>query len=78
LAVGSDLHLIPEAHVVFDVLTGHSDVVGDLVDLVALFGSSQNAGPAQPVDGRVVSVLGVDIPLVLLDLRGNPFLPAAA
>jgi hypothetical protein len=37
--LGCDLHLILEAHVVLDVLPGHADVVGDLVDLVALLGA---------------------------------------
>ena len=75
--MGRDLHLIPEAHVVLDVLPGHADVVGDLVDLVALLGARQDAGAAQAVDGRMVGVVGLDVPIVLLDLGGNPFFPAA-
>ena len=75
--MGRDLHLIFEAHVVLDVLPGHADVVGDLVDLVALLGPRQDAGAAQAVDGRMVSVVGLDVPIVLLDLGGNPFFPAA-
>jgi hypothetical protein len=39
---------------VLDVLARHADVVGDLVDLIALLGARQNAGAAQPVDRRVV------------------------
>jgi hypothetical protein len=39
LAVGANLHLILEAHVVLDVLAGHADVVGDLVDLISLLGA---------------------------------------
>jgi hypothetical protein len=49
-----------------DVLARHADVVGDLVGLIALLGARQNAGAAQTVDGRVVGVLGVDVPIVLL------------
>ena len=75
--MGRDLHLILEAHVVLDVLPGHADVVGDLVDLVALLGARQDAGAAQAVDGRMVSVVGLYVPIVLLDLGGNPFFPAA-
>ena len=75
--MGRDLHLILEAHVVLDVLPGHADVVRDLVDLVALLGARQDAGAAQAVDGRMVSVVGLDVPIVLLDLGGNPFFPAA-
>jgi hypothetical protein len=76
--LGRDLHLILEAHVVLDVLPGHADVVGDLVNLVALLGARQDAGAAQAVDGRMVGVLGIDVPFVFLDLGGNPFLPALA
>ena len=61
-----------------DVLPGHADVVGDLVDLVALLGAGEDAGAAQAVDGRMVSVVGIDVPIVFLDLGGNPFFPAAA
>jgi hypothetical protein len=73
--LGRDLHLILEAHVALDVLAGHADVVCDLVDLVALLGACQDA--AQAVDGRMVRVVGLDVPIVLLDLGGNPFFPAA-
>ena len=75
--MGRDLHLILEAHVVLDVLPGHADVVGDLVDLVALLGARQDARAAQAVDGRMVSVVGLYVPIVLLDLGGDPFFPAA-
>jgi hypothetical protein len=47
-----------------DVLARHADVVGDLVGLIALLGARQNAGAAETVDGRVVGVLGVDVPIV--------------
>jgi hypothetical protein len=67
--LGRDLHLILEAHVVLDVLPGHADVVRDLVDLVALLGARQDAGAAQAVDGRMVSVVGLDVPIVLLPGR---------
>jgi F0F1-type ATP synthase epsilon subunit len=63
--LGRDLHLILEAHVVLDVLPGHADVVGDLVDLVALLGARQDAGAAQAVDGGLVSVVGLDVPIVV-------------
>jgi hypothetical protein len=66
LPLGRDLHLIPEAHVVLDVLPGHADVVGDLVDLVALLGARQDAGAAQAVDGRMVSVVGLDVPIDMI------------
>jgi hypothetical protein len=39
LTVGTNLHLILKTHVVLDVLARHADIVGDLVDLIALFGS---------------------------------------
>ena len=47
-----------------DVLARHADVAGDLVDLIALLGARQNACAAQTVNGRVVGLDGVDIPLV--------------
>jgi hypothetical protein len=34
LAIRRDLHLISEAHVVVDVLTGHADIVADLIGAV--------------------------------------------
>ena len=43
-----------------DVLARHADVVGDLVDVVALFGTGQDAGAAEPVNGRMVGVVRVD------------------
>jgi hypothetical protein len=43
-----------------------------------LLGSGENAGAAQPMDRWMIGVVGVDIPLVLLDLGGDPLLPAAA
>ena len=52
LAVCADLHLVAEPHVMLDVLAGHADIVGDLVDLIALLGAGENPGAAQPVDGR--------------------------
>jgi uncharacterized protein YbjT (DUF2867 family) len=61
-----------------DVLAGHADVVGDLVDVIALLATGQHARATEPVDRRVVSLFGVDVPLVFLDLRGHPFLPALA
>ena len=63
---------------VLDVLARHADVVGDLVDLIALLGAGEDAGAPQPVDRGMVGVLRVDIPFVLLDLGGDPFLPVAA
>src|SRR5437870_5362640 len=59
---GGHLHLVFEAHVVLDHLPGHADVVGDLVDIVALSVPSQDAGAAQPVNGRVLRVLRIDVP----------------
>src|SRR5882672_12261619 len=61
-----------------DVLAGHADIVGDLVDLIALFSPGQDASAAQAVNGRMVDIVGVNVPIVFLDLAGNPFLPAAA
>ncbi len=58
LAVGANLHLVAEPHVVLDVLTGHADIVGDLVDLIALFSPGQDAGAAQAVNGRMVGIAG--------------------
>jgi hypothetical protein len=78
LAVGADLHLVAEPHVMLDVLAGHADIVGDLVDLIALLGAGEDSGPAQPVDGRMVGVVRIDVPIVFLDLGADPFLPAAA
>jgi hypothetical protein len=52
LAVGGDLHLIAESHIVLNVLAGHADVVGDLVDPIALLGARQDAGASQAADGR--------------------------
>ena len=78
MAVGPDLHLVPEAHVVLDVLARHADIVGDLVDLVALLGARKDAGAAKAVNGGMVGIIGIDVPLIFLDLSGDPFLPAAA
>ena len=78
LAVGADLHLVAEAHVMLDVLAGHADIVRDLVDLIAFLGAGEDSGPAQPMDGRMVGVIRIDVPFVLLDLGGDPFLPPAA
>jgi hypothetical protein len=61
-----------------DVLAGHADIVGDLVDLIALFSPGQDASAAQAVNGRVVGIVRVNVPIVFLDLAGNPFLPAPA
>jgi hypothetical protein len=60
-AVRGDLHLVAEAHVVGDVLARHADVVGDLVDLIALLGAGQDAGASQAVDGRMVGLFGIDV-----------------
>jgi hypothetical protein len=46
LAVGADLHLVAEPHVMLDVLAGHADIVGDLVNLIAFLGPGQDSGPA--------------------------------
>jgi hypothetical protein len=78
LTICTNLPLVAEAYVVLDVLAGHADVVGDLVNLIALFGAGQDAGAAQPVNSRVVGVFGVDVPFVFLDLRRDPLLPAVA
>jgi hypothetical protein len=51
LAVGAHLHLISEAHVMFEVPAEHADIVGDLVDLVALFSPGQD-------DPEVVAIVG--------------------
>jgi len=61
-----------------DVLARHADVIGDLVDLVALFGPSKDSGAAQAVNRGVIGVFGVDVPFVFLNLGGDPFLPAPA
>ena len=61
-----------------DVLAGHADIVGDLVDLMALFSPGQDAGAAKAVNGGMVGIVGVNVPIVFLDLAGNPFLAAAA
>jgi len=63
---------------VIDVLARHADVVGDLVDLVALFGTGQDAGAPQPMNGWVICIIRIDIPFIFLDLGGDPFLPFAA
>jgi hypothetical protein len=55
LAVGANLHLVAEPHVVLDVLTGHANIVGDLVDLIALLGAGEDSGPAQPVPAKNAS-----------------------
>jgi hypothetical protein len=41
-----------------DVLAGDADIVGDLVDLMALFSPGQDAGAAQAVNGRMVGIVG--------------------
>jgi hypothetical protein len=68
LAVGADLHLVAEAHVMIDAPARHTDVVGDLVDLVALPGARQSAGGVEPVNGRMVCVVRVDVP-ISVDIR---------
>jgi len=78
LAIGGDFHLVAESHVVLDVLAGHADVVGDLVDPIALLGACQDAGASQAVDGRMIGVLGVDVPEVFFDLTGDQLLPTLA
>jgi hypothetical protein len=55
LAIGANLHLVAEPHVVLDVLAGHADIVGDLVDLIALLGAGEDSGPAQPVPAKNAS-----------------------
>jgi hypothetical protein len=57
--------------VVLDVLARDVDIIGDLVDLVALLGADEDAGAAQPVNRRVVGVLWIDVPVVLLDLAAT-------
>jgi hypothetical protein len=61
-----------------DVMAGHADVVGDLVDFVAFLGAGQDAGAAKTMDGRMVCFVGLNIPFVFFDLGRDPFLPAAA
>jgi hypothetical protein len=46
--LGRDLHLIVETHPMLDVLPGHADVVGDLVNFVALLGAGENQVPRSP------------------------------
>lgn len=77
LSIGAGRHLILEAHVVLDVLARHPDLVGDLVEVVTLLGTGEDAGAAQAVDGRMVGVFRVDVPFVFLDLARDPFLPPA-
>ena len=60
-----------------DVLSRHTDVVGDLVNLVALLSAGEDASLAQPVNCWMVGVVGINVPIVFLDLGTNPFLPAA-
>jgi hypothetical protein len=55
LSVRANLHLIAEAHVMLDILTGHADVVGDLVDVVVLLGAGEDSDPAQPVPAKNAS-----------------------
>src|SRR6266851_9181835 len=38
----------------------------------------EDAGPAQPVDRRMVRVFGVNVPFVFLDLDGHSFFPTTA
>ena len=61
-----------------DVLAGHADVVGDLVDVITLLSTGQDASAAQPVDGWVIGILGVNVLLIFADLSSDPFLPALA
>jgi hypothetical protein len=78
LTVRRDLHLLPEPHIMLNVLARHPDIVGDLVDFVALRGVCQDAGAAKTMDGGMVCFVGLNIPFVFLDLGSDPFLPAAA
>jgi hypothetical protein len=76
--VRSDLHLTLEAHVVLNVLARHSNIIGNLVDLVPLLRAGKDSRTAQPVYGWMVGFVRFDVPFVFLDLGGDPFLPAAA
>jgi hypothetical protein len=51
---------------VLDVLARHADVIGDLVDIIALLSAGKDSRAAQTMDGRVVGVVRFDIPLVFL------------
>ena len=62
----------------FDVLTRHANVIGDLVNIVSLLGPSENASAAQPMNGWVIGLVGIDIPIVLFDLGADLLLPALA
>jgi hypothetical protein len=73
-ARGGHLHLVFDPHIVLDHLPGHPHVVGDLVDIVALSVPGQDAGAAQPVNGRVLRLFRVDVPVVLRDYLGQPLL----
>jgi hypothetical protein len=53
LVIGANLHLVAEPHVVLDVLAGHADIVGDLVDLLALLDAGEDSGPAQPYQRKM-------------------------
>jgi hypothetical protein len=74
LAVGAHLHLISEAHVMFEVPAGHADIVGDLVDLVALFSPGQDAGAAHAVGGLLRGLRRIEVRGVAESLDG--FQPA--
>ena len=52
LAVGADLHLVAEAHVMIDVLARPADIVSDVVEVAALLCARRDAGTAETTDGR--------------------------
>ena len=72
LAVSADLHLVAEPHVMPDVLARHADIVGDLVNLIALLGAGEDSGPAEPVDGRMVGVVRIEDHRLEGTLWGEP------
>ena len=61
-----------------DDLARHADVVRDLIDVVPGHPPRQDAAAAQAMNGWVRRLLGIDVPLILLDLLCDPGLPILA
>jgi hypothetical protein len=69
LTARSNLHLVPEPHIVRDILARHPDIVGDLVVLVALFRARQDTDASETMDRRMVDIVRFDIPLAAAPLK---------
>ena len=68
-------HLIFEAHVMFDHLARHADVIGDLLDIVTQCSSRKNSSATKAVNRRMLRVQGIDIPIVFFNLVSDPNFP---